>query len=143
MPVAHVSMITLGVDDLAVAIDYHRATGWQLSSASVEGEVAFLVGGTVVLGLFGREDLADDARVDDIGRGPCAVALAMNLPSEAAVDEAVATAREAGATVVKPPERAPWGGYSGYVTDPDGHLWELAHNPGFPLDADGRVTLPT
>lgn len=139
---AHVSLVTLGVDDLDASTTFHEAMGWVRSPASVDGEVAFLVGGTVVLGLFGRDALAADAGLDDAGRGPGGMALAMNLPSEAAVDQAVATARDAGAHVVKPPVRAAWGGYSGYITDLDGHLWELAHNPGFPLDDDGRVTLP-
>ena len=139
---AHVSLVTLGVDDLAASTAFHEAMGWRRSSASVEGEVAFLVGGTVVLGLFGRSALGDDARVEVTRGGVDAVSLAMNLPSPEDVDGAMATARGAGATITKPAEATPWGGYSGYFTDPDGHLWEVAHNPGFALGPDGRVTLP-
>lgn len=139
---AHVSLITLGVDDLDAATAFYEAMGWVRSPASVEGEVAFMVGGAVVLGLFGAQALAADAGVPDVGRAPGGVALAMNLPSQAAVDEAMATARGAGATIVKAPQHAEWGGYSGYFADLDGHLWEVAHNPGFPLSEDGRVTLP-
>jgi predicted lactoylglutathione lyase len=139
--VAHVSLITLGVDDLRRATGFYTALGWDRSGASVDGVVAFLAGGTVALALYGREALAADAGVT-LSPAPSAVALAVNLPSEADVDALLATAVAAGGTVTKPAARADWGGYSGYVTDPDGHLWEVAHNPGFPLDGDGRVTLP-
>ena len=93
---AHVSLITLGVDDLASATRFYEALGWQRSSASVDGEVAFLRGGAVVLGLFGREDLAAEAGVPPGSGEGTSVALAMNVPSEAAVDETLATAVRAG-----------------------------------------------
>lgn len=139
---AHVSLITLGVDDLAASTAFHEAMGWVRSSASVEGEVAFLLGGTVVLGLYGRRALADDARVEMTDRGFGTIALAMNQPSVDAVDDTLAAAQRAGARITKPAEHTDWGGYSGYFADLDGHIWEVAFNPGFPIDADGRVTLP-
>ncbi len=142
----HVSLITLGVDDLSRARAFYEALGWRRSAASVEGEVVFLQGGTVVLALYGRADLARDAGVASASAGTeagtHAVALAVNLPDEADVDALLATAAAAGGRVTRPARRASWGGYSGYVTDPDGHLWEIAHNPLFPLDAEGRVELP-
>jgi uncharacterized protein len=140
---AHISLITLGVDDLARATAFYTALGWEMSPASVPDVVTFLRGGTVALALWGRDDLAADAVVapDPPGRHGN-VALAMNLSSEAEVDGALAAAADAGGIVTKPATRTEWGGYSGYFADPDGHLWEVAHNPGFPLDADGRVTLP-
>ena len=139
---AHVSLITLGVDDLDRATRFYEDLGWLRSSASVAGTVAFLGGGAVVLGLFGREGLALDAGVPPVGAGPASIALAMNLESPQAVDEAMATAEQAGARITKPAVTTDWGGYSGYFLDPDGHLWEVAHNPGFGLLADGRIELP-
>lgn len=139
----HVSLITLGVDDLAGTTAFYERLGWRRSSASVAGVVTFLQGDNVALGLFGQADLAADAHLPEgsLG-GRSAVALATNLPDEAAVDALLAEAEAAGGQVVKPAQRADWGGYSGYFTDPEGHLWEVAYNPGFPLREDGQVTLP-
>lgn len=139
----HVSLVTLGVSDLERATGFYTALGWERSSASVPGTVTFFHGSTAALGLFGRDDLAEDARVP-VGSpgGSEAVALAVNVDSEQAVDDLLARARDAGATVTKDAERADWGGYSGYFLDPDGHLWEVAHNPGFELRPDGGVVLP-
>jgi uncharacterized protein len=140
--VAHVSLITLGVDDLAGATRFYEAMGWRRSSASVDGTVAFLRGGAVVLGLFGREDLAADAGVSpSSGSGPT-VAFAMNVATADAVDETLAAAARAGGRISKAAQRTDWGGYSGYFEDVDGHLWEVAFNPGFGLTPDGRVLLP-
>lgn len=154
----HVSLITLGVDDLAATAAFYEALGWHRSSASVDGVVTFLQGGNVALALFERDALAADAGLaaraaDDgpsqgagssggSGASHVGVALATNLPDEAAVDALLSAAESAGGRITKPAERAEWGGYSGYFTDPDGHLWEVAHNPGFGLLADGRVRLP-
>lgn len=137
----HVSLITLGVADVARSRAFYEALGWRASSASQE-EVAFLHGPTVALALFGREALAEDARVPAEGSGFRGVALAMNVPSEHAVDQALATAEQAGAAIAKRGQETDWGGYSGYFADPDGHLWEVARNPFFPLGDDGRVALP-
>lgn len=137
----HVSLVTLGVDDVERAAAFYEAWGWRRSPASVEGTVAFLLGGAVPLSLFGRDDLAGEAGVA-AGAPPGAWALALNVPSETDVDERLAAAAAAGGTITAPATRADWGGYRGYVHDRDGHLWEVAHNPGFPLAGDGRVTLP-
>lgn len=140
---AHVSLVTLGVADLDRATAFYEALGWERSSASVPGTVTFFHGSTAALGLFGREDLAEDAGVPSASLGAsAAIALAMNVDGEEVVDDVLARAGEAGAAVTRPAQRADWGGYSGYFRDPDGHLWEVAHNPGFELRADGGVVLP-
>jgi uncharacterized protein len=140
--VAHVSLITLAVDDLAAATRFYEAMGWRRSSASVDGTVAFLRGGSVVLGLFGRDELAADAGVSPSSPGGAGVAVAMNVTTEQAVDEILATAAQAGGGITKAAQRTDWGGYSGYFEDLDGHLWEAAHSPGFALLPDGRIVLP-
>ena len=139
---AHVSLITLGVADLERATRFYEEMGWHRSSASVDGTVTFLRGGAVVLSLFGRQELATDAGVPPCGGGGATVALAVNLASEDLVDDTLAAAQRAGGRITKAAERAEWGGYSGYFADLDGHLWEVAHNPGFGLLPDGRVQLP-
>lgn len=136
------SLLTLGVADVARARAFYEKLGFVTSSASTE-EVAFFPAGGVVLALFGRAALAKDAGVADSGKAPFSgVALAHNVRTEPEVASTLAAAERAGATIVKPAERAFWGGVSGYFSDPDGHLWEVACNPFFPLDAQGRVTLP-
>jgi uncharacterized protein len=140
--VAHISLITLGVDDVEQAAAFYAAMGWRRSAASVDGTVAFLAGGAAVLSLFGREDLARETGVAPSTDGGSSVALAMNVRSEEAVDETLAAAVVAGGSVTRAARRADWGGYSGYFADPDGHLWEVAYNPGFALLPDGRVQLP-
>ncbi|HSK24695.1 MAG TPA: VOC family protein [Egicoccus sp.] len=141
---AHVSLVTLGVADLARAEAFYTALGWRRSDASVDGVVSFMRGGPMVLSLWGRDELAGDAGLaaGGLAAGPGPTALACNLPDEASVDAAIAAAAEAGGRVTRPAVRADWGGYSGYVADPDGHLWEFAHNPGFPLRPDGSIRLP-
>ncbi len=137
-----VTMVTLGVADMAAARKFYcDGLGWRESAASNES-VAFIEAGGVVLGLYGWSPLAEDAGVSDDGSGFRGVALAHNVASEADVDRVLDEAVAAGATLVKPAEKVFWGGYSGYFADPDGHLWEVAHNPFSPLDADGRMTLP-
>ena len=137
-----VTMVTLGVTDMAAARAFYcDGLGWRQSAASNE-QVSFIEAGGVVLGLYGWTPLAEDAGVSSDGSGFRGVALAHNVASEADVDRVLAEAVGAGATLVKPAEKVFWGGYSGYFADPDGHLWEVAHNPFSPLDADGRMTLP-
>jgi uncharacterized protein len=136
-----ISLITLGVDSIARSRAFYQALGWELSSASNDHVCFFQMNGTK-LGLFGREALAEDAHVSPKGDGFRGVSLAMNLPSKADVDAAFAEALSTGATSVKKPEDVFWGGYSGYFADPDGHLWEVAWNPGFPLNEDGTIELP-
>lgn len=140
---ARLSLVTLGVADLARATEFYTALGWPLSSASVPGEVSFFRTAGGLLALWGARDLAADATAD-AGELPAfrGVALAINLDNPADVDAAIEEAVAAGGRLVKAATRAEWGGYSGYFADPDGHLWEVAHNPGWPLDETGRPMLP-
>lgn len=128
---AHLSLVTLGVADVTAATAFYESLGWQQLSGS-EGEVSFFQVGGTVLGLFGREALAADAAVPSEGSGFRGVSLAINLATPELVDAAFASWAAVGGTVVKPPHTVFWGGYSGYVADPDGHLWEFAHNPYSP-----------
>jgi len=141
MDAPRINLVTLGVRDLVVAQAFYEALGYERSAASQEG-VAFYQAGGVVLALFGRAALAVDAGIVDAPTGFAVISLAWNVESEAAVDRAMARAAACGARIVKPADRAFWGGYLGYFSDPDGHLWEVAYNPSFPLDAEGRVILP-
>lgn len=135
------SLITLGVGDLARARRfYEQGLGWRVGLA-VEGEVAFFQLNGLILSLYSRAALAQDAGVAEAGSGFAGIALAHNVRSEEAVDALLSEAQRAGGRIVKPAHRAEWGGYSGYFADPDGHLWEVAFNPGFPIDAEGNTRL--
>jgi len=123
-----ISMITLGTRNLPAAIEFYE-NGLGFPRMESPPEVAFFTLNGTWLGLYGREALAEDAQVSAEGRGFEAFALAHNLGSEKEVDEVVAQAVAAGATLVKKPQKVFWGGYSGYFKDLDGHLWEVAHNP--------------
>ncbi len=140
---AYLHIVTLGVRDLARSIAFYSALGWERRGDPGQGIVWFRTSGSWI-GLFGYAELAADAALEAPEDLPAyrGVTLAVNLPSEADVDAAFAAALAAGARSVKAAERTDWGGYSGYVADPDGHLWELACNPGFPIDADGRIDIP-
>jgi catechol 2,3-dioxygenase-like lactoylglutathione lyase family enzyme len=133
----------LGVSDLAASVAFYERLGWKQSSASVEGEVAFFLTAGCVIALFGRDTLAADAQVE---AGPpggfSGISLAICLADEAEVDAAMAAAEAAGAPILKPAQRAFWGGYHGYFADVDGYAWEIAHNPGFPFAPDGSLELP-
>jgi catechol 2,3-dioxygenase-like lactoylglutathione lyase family enzyme len=131
----HISMITLGVRDLPVAVRFYEA-GLGFPRMESPPEVAFFTLNGTWLGLYGREALAEDAMVPPEGSGFESFALAHNVRSEAEVDEVMRQAVEAGATLVKKPQAVFWGGYSGYFKDPDGHLWEVAHNPFFWIGPD-------
>lgn len=135
-----VSMFTLGVADLARARVFYEALGFRAGPGSSENIVFFQLGG-LVLALFPRTQLAEDAEVADDGQGFDGVTLAHNYPSEQAVDAAMAHALASGATLKKKPQKVFWGGYSGYFADPDGHLWEVAYNPFVKVDDHGIVTL--
>jgi catechol 2,3-dioxygenase-like lactoylglutathione lyase family enzyme len=123
-----ISMITLGVDDLERSIEFYEK-GLGFPRLESPPEVAFFTLNGTWLGLFGRETLAEDATVPSDGSGFRSFTLAHNVGSEAEVDAVMEQAIRAGATPVKKPQKVFWGGYSGYFSDPDGHLWEVAHNP--------------
>ena len=135
-----VTLITLGVADLAAARAFYARLGWK-EHGSNEG-VAFYQMAGQVLALFGKGDLAADQGRPGATLGTGAITLAQNFASESEVDAAFAAALAAGATALKAPEKVFWGGYSGYWADPDGHVWEVAMNPFWPLAADGTLTLP-
>lgn len=135
-------LVTLGVEDVPRALRFYRdGLGWPVSKASQE-EVAFLPLGGVVLALWSKRSLAEDARLDGDGHGFRGFALAQNVASPEQVDEALRAAARAGGRITKPGARTEWGGYSGYFSDPDGNLWEVAHNPFWPFDARGDLVLP-
>lgn len=136
-----VTLITLGVADLAASRAFYKTLGWVESPRSQETVAFFQING-LVLGLFGLADLAKDQGRPDAPLGVGAMTLAQNFESEAEVDAAFAKALACGATELKAPEKVFWGGYSGYYADPDGHVWEIAHNPFWPLNTDGSLTLP-
>ncbi len=135
------SLVTVGVDDMARAKAFYEALGWR--GQEVEETVFFQAGGMAVV-LWSRANLAEDAGMDNAGGqgGVDGIALAHNVSSPREVDEILAAAEVAGARVTRPAHETFYGGYSGYFTDPDGHLWEIAHNPGFTLNGDGTLTLP-
>ena len=134
-------IVTLGVADIARSIEFYSGLGWEMRGSREQGIVWFRTSGSW-LGLFPADELAADAGLT-AGELPefRGVTLAVNLPSAAEVDNAFEQAVAVGARIVKPAERLEWGGYSGYFADPDGHLWELCFNPGFPLDEQGRIEI--
>ena len=134
------TLITLGVSDVGRSRAFYEALGFNAGRAS-EDSVTFFPAGGVVLALFGRAALAEDATLPDSEPGFSGVALAHNARSEAEVEAVRKEAVAAGAKLVKSARKAFWGGYSGYFADPDGHLWEVAYNPYFRLDEQGRVAL--
>lgn len=135
------SLITLGVADIAAATAFYEGFGLRKSSASQES-VSFFQLGPSVLGLFGRDALKEDSNAATIWTGNGGITLARCVGSEAEVDRLLAHAENLGATILKPAQRAFWGGYHGYFADPDGHAWEIAHNPFFEMDEDGNLVLP-
>ena len=133
-------MVTLGVADVVRSTAFYESLGWQ-TAPSTNAEIAFFRMQGSVLALYGREALAADARVVAEGSGFRGVTCALNCDDPAEVDAVWQAWVEAGADPVKRPEAVEWGGYSGYVADPDGHLWEIAHNPFSPNDEHGRMQL--
>lgn len=137
-----INLVTLGVMDIAVARAFYERLGFKASPAGNDS-VAFFDANGIVLGLYGHDALAVDAQLKPAPppafRG---VSLAWNAESEGAVDAIFAHAITFGAVPVKQPEKVFWGGYSGYFSDPDGHLWEVAYNPFFPLNGRGQIKLP-
>ena len=140
-----ISLVTLGVGDLARARRFYEQLGWR--GQETEETVFFQAGDHAVV-LWGRDKVAADAAVNDVDDGNGArdgfggITLAHNVRSREEVDEIVAAAEAAGGTVTKRPAETFYGGYAGFFTDPDGHVWEVAFNPGFTLTADGALRLP-
>jgi catechol 2,3-dioxygenase-like lactoylglutathione lyase family enzyme len=133
-----ISLITLGVADTARARVFYEALGW--SGESPDGDVVFFQAGGMIVALWGRDDLAADSTVEDTG-GWGGMTLAYNVNGPDEVDAVLDEAAAAGATVGRPGAPTVWGGYSGVFIDPDGHPWEVAHNPAWPIGADGTVRL--
>jgi uncharacterized protein len=134
------SLVTLGVTDVGRARRFYEdGLGWRRGNE--HEEVVFFQLGGMVLALWGREALAQDARLPGAGTGFGGIALAYNTRNREEVDAVLKEAEAAGATILKPAENTVWGGYSGYFADPDGHLWEVAWNPGWTLAADGSISL--
>lgn len=140
LPRQRITLVTLGVADMDRAQRFYRAWGWVPHPASQPGVTFYQMNGAV-LALFGHADLATDQRRSAATLGTGAVTLAQNCADDGETDAVFHAAVAAGAAVLKRPERADWGGYSGYFADPDGHVWEIATNPFWPLDADGSLTL--
>jgi catechol 2,3-dioxygenase-like lactoylglutathione lyase family enzyme len=151
-----ISIVTLGVDDLDRAARFYEAMGLERNAKITEGVAFFQMGG-MILALWPREDLARDAGLEagaswkrsgggavegEVRRDFSGVALAYNTRSEAEVFEILDKAAKAGGRIVKPAGRAFFGGLQGYFEDTEGNLWEVAHNPDFPIDAEGRISLP-
>ena len=135
-----VSLVTLGVRDLGRSRRFYEQLGWRGQETE---ETVFFQAGGMALVLWSREKLAADSGLDDRGTdGFGGVALAQNVRSPEEVDDVVARAADAGATVTRPPAPTFYGGYAGCFTDPDGHVWEIAHNPAFELAPDGALPIP-
>lgn len=134
------SLVTLGVADVARSTAFYERLGWVRAAASQEAITFFVLQGSA-LALFARDALADDAGIAPGEPGFRGVTLALNCDSRDEVDAVYAIWVEAGASPIKPPVEVFWGGYSSYVGDPDGHLWEIACNPFAPNDGDGRIQL--
>lgn len=140
-PPPRISLVTLGVSDLARATTFYQRLGWPQVADAGDGVSIFRTAGAL-LSLFPSADLAADAGVPSAGDGFRHVALAINVASAQEVDAALDAALAAGGTLIKQGQQVFWGGYSGYFADPDGHLWEVAHNPLWPLDAAGLPVIP-
>lgn len=135
-----ISLITLGVVDLERAREFYEdGMGWV--PGFVGEDVIFYQAGGMVVALWSRSALAADAGLEEVATGFAGIAVAHNVRSAAEADAVLATAAAAGGRIVRPAEATPWGGYSGYFADPDGHLWEVAWNPEWILESDGSVRL--
>lgn len=135
------SIVTLGVDDVARSRRFYEDLGWRASGAG-DGSIAFFQAGGIALALYGREALAADAGLPDAQSGSGGIVLAHNVRSRGDADALLVQAEAAGARILKPAEEAFWGGYSGCFADPDGHVWEVAWNPHFELTPEGDLRLP-
>jgi len=134
------SLVTLGVADLPRAVAFYEALGWIVANDVEAQEVAFFQAGCMAVALWHRDELAKDSCVEDPG-GWGGVTLAYNVRSPEEADAVLAEARTAGATIGRPGAETFWGGYSGIFIDPDGHPWEVAHNPGWTIAEDGSLKI--
>lgn len=141
LPRQRVTLITLATQDMARACAFYEGWGWERHPSSQQAVTFYQMNGQV-LGLFGWDALAADQGRPDATLGTGAVTLAQNCADRTETDTVFQAALDAGARCLKRPEPVFWGGYSGYFADPDGHVWEIAHNPFWPLDKDGTLTLP-
>ncbi len=138
-----VTLITLGVADVAASRRFYEDLGFRPAEFDSEEVAFFDMTNGVALAVFGREALAEDANVPaNTANSPAGISLAINLDSEVAVDQALAEVASKGARITQPPRKVFWGGYSGYFADPDGYLWEIAYNPLWSVDDRGRMQLP-
>ncbi|TIL90883.1 MAG: VOC family protein [Mesorhizobium sp.] len=135
-----ISIITIAVDDLERATRFYEAMGLTRHAGITEGIAFFQMGG-VIFGLFPRESAEADSGIT-FSKAPSAIYLAYNTRSDAEVDDVLTMAEKAGGRIVKPAGRAFWGGWYGYFADTEGHVWEVAHNPAFPIAEDGSISLP-
>lgn len=137
----HLHLVTLGVRDFQTSKRFYSETlGWKASSNSNE-DITFFQAGGVVLSIYPREKLAEDALVDPEGKGFAGFTLAYNAQSETEVDEIIQDLKSKGVEILKEPQKVFWGGYSSYFADPDGYCWEVAYNPFFPFDEQGNLKL--
>ena len=133
------TIITLGVSDLKKSTQFYESKfGWKKSESSNEHITFFTLNG-IQLALYGKNELAEDATVDSDGNGFKSFTLAYNVRSEKEVDQTIAELREKGVEIIKQPQKVNWGGYSSYVSDLDGNLWEIAFNPFLGLDKNGNI----
>lgn len=139
---AHISLITLGVGDVAKATAFYERLGFVKSKKASQDAVSFLQAGGVVLAIWSCEAQRDDAGANALWTGNGGIVVAQNVASERDVDALMAKAEAAGAHILKPAAKTFWGGYDGYFANPDGHVWEVAFNPHWALDEDGRIKLP-
>lgn len=135
-----VSLITLGVADTAKARAFYEQLGWR--GKSPDGDVVFYEAGGTIFSIWGRADLAKDSAIEEDSGGWGGVTLAVNVATDDEVNATIEDARAAGATIAREPQKTFYGGYAGVFHDPDGHAWEISHNPGFGLDEDGAIVLP-
>jgi uncharacterized protein len=137
---ARISIVTIGVQDVARSVRFYEALGWERRASSMD-EIAWFGTADGYLGIFGWKDLAEDAELAEPTRGSFGgITLAINVESREMVDAALDEAVAAGASLLKPGTELPFG-YGGYFADPDGHAWEVCWNPGFPIGPDGRITI--
>ena len=135
-----ISIVTIATDNLDRAVRFYEGMGLKRHAGITDGVAFFQMGG-VILGLFPRKDAEADSGIT-FASAPSAVYLAYNTRSDAEVDQVLAAAEKAGGKIIKPAGRAFWGGWYGYFADADGHVWEVAYNPDFPIDEAGNIFLP-